>query len=211
MATSPKLLELHFTDPEGTRLRPFVIGTEPDYFTLFELPARLLVDTEALRALFLDLSRRCHPDFHATADAPLREESLRRTALLNNAYKTLQDDQRRAEYLIERSGVSIVSGKNAVPPELLSEMFDIQEAGEDLREARLDGDGEKLAEAEKRVVPLRNQAKASRDGLLGELQTLFAEHDRLTDQGMGTVEILHKVRLTLDRMNYLRTVLRNLK
>ncbi len=213
--SAERLRALHFADPEGRVLRP--LGTEvPDHFAVFGLPPRLLLDADALRDTFLDLSRHFHPDFHANDAPALRDEILRRSSLLNNAYKTLRDDQKRAEYLIALVGRGIESNKNAVPPELLEEIFDIQEAGEELRDARLSTDEERLAAAEARIGPLRDQVNTARQALVRQLEQQCAAYDDALATGADPAsdacqQTLRSIRLTLDRMNYLRTVLRNLR
>ncbi|MCC7392294.1 hypothetical protein IT571_08065, partial [Candidatus Sumerlaeota bacterium] len=101
------------------------------------------------------------------------------------------------------------------PPELLEEMFEIQEAGEELRDARLKSDGVKLQAAEAKIAPLRRQVQAARNSLTEKLAQQFAQFDAAVESASPASEaaqrILREIRLTLDRMNYLRTVLRNLK
>ncbi|MEO8377602.1 MAG: Fe-S protein assembly co-chaperone HscB [Candidatus Sumerlaeota bacterium] len=184
---------------------------QDDYFQIFGLAPRLRLDAEALRISFLDLSRKYHPDFHANASDEEKRTSLQRSSEINNAYKTLRDDQKRAEYVIEKFGKGIESNKNAVPPELLQEMFEIQEAGEELRDARLSGDGAKLKSAEDKIAPLRNQVQVARKSLTEKLDGQFTRFDTLDIQSDDAQKLLREIRLTLDRMNYLRTVLRNLK
>jgi molecular chaperone HscB len=209
-------MALHFDTATGA-LRPFAPGEEPDIFTLFGLPPRLVVNESATRDLYLDLSRRVHPDFHAGATADHRDECLRRTSMLNNAWQILREPARRAEYAVARWGLNITSQRNAAPPELLAEMFEIQEAGESLREARLAADGATLAAAEARVAPLRAEVLASRNQLLDQMGAQMAAFDTAADGAEGNLgapavqEALRALRLTLDRLNYVRTVLRNLK
>src|SRR4029453_13469210 len=71
-----------------------------DYFAVFGLPRKLIVDGEALRARFYDLSRTHHPDFHQGADADVQAETLARSALVNRAYRALRDPLARVEYLV---------------------------------------------------------------------------------------------------------------
>ncbi len=203
---------LHF---EKGALRPLP-SPPPDHFAVFGLPQRLRISTEAVRDLYLDLSRRTHPDYFATADEAAREESLHRASTLNNAWKALRDPVRRAEYFLSLLAPHIESNKQAVPPSLLEEMFGIQEAGEDLREARLSGDGSRLDAAEKKAAGLRGEVTEAREALYRTLFEQFGRVDELLDagedSGSGAVqEALKEMRLTLDRMNYLRTVLRNLR
>ena len=207
---------LHFIDGDESQIRP-LDANAVSYFEVFGLEPRLTLDLDEVREAFLDLSRRFHPDYFATEeDESLREESLRRSSLVNNAWKTLRDPQKRAEYLISLHGKGIESNKNAVPSELLEEMFEIQEAGEELREARLAADEEALEAAEAKVRPLREQVKESRAHLLKELEDQFARFDQKIGEGApfdseDVQKQLQQIRLTLDQMNYLRTVLRNLK
>lgn len=210
--------KFHFeSSAEGEHPRRIrTIGSNTaNYYDVFGLQPRLLIDVEALREAFLTLSREFHPDFFGNAEPALKAESERRTALLNNAHKTLRDPQKRAEYLIFLIADDIESNKNAVPPELLEEVFEIQEAGEELREARIEADEQKLAAAEAKVIPLRDEVKQARAKLEQELEQQFADFDKLLDGGAAPEsklarEQLKRIRLTLDRMNYLRTVLRNL-
>lgn len=176
-----RIAKFHF-DENPRRIRAIGSNTA-NYYDVFGLQPRLTLDVEALREAFLTLSREFHPDFFGNAEPALKAESERRTALLNNAHKTLRDPQKRAEYLIFLIADDIESNKNAVPPELLEEVFEIQEAGEELREARLEADAQKLAAAEAKVAPLRDEVKASRAKLEQELEKQFAEFDKLLDGG----------------------------
>lgn len=218
MPASPvidRVTAFHFEDPDRQKVKPVDPATA-DYFDVFGLDTRLQLDLERVRETFLELSRHFHPDYFATADEATKQESLRRSSLINNAWKTLRDDQKRAEYVINRHGGGIESNKNAVPPELLEEMFDIQEAGEELKAARLAADAEKLEKVEARIKPLREDVSASRKKMSDKLKDEFAKFDELLESGK-TVDSdeprgkMRDIRLLLDQMNYLRTVLRNLR
>jgi molecular chaperone HscB len=207
------LERLHFDSQHEDGVRPLP-DAPPDYFAVFALPRRLQLHLEDLRAAWLDLSRRFHPDYHAGASQAVRDEVLHRTALLNNAWKVLRDPILRAEYLLALLAPGLSSDKNAVPPELLEEIFDIQEAGEELRAARLSADAEQVATVEARIAPLRAQALAARQQLEQRIQELARRVDEVLDQGDSADRVLAELkglRLALDRSNYLRTVLRNLK
>lgn len=214
-APDPEIIRETHYEGEG-RIKPLPPAFS-DYFRVFGLPPRLRLDVEAVRDQFLALSREFHPDFHATAEAARREEVLRRSALVNNAWKALRELPRRVEYLIATFGKGIEPDKGAVPPELLEEMFDIQEAGEELREARLSGDGEALARAEAAVAPLRQAVLETREKLLRQLEEQAEAFDRLAGENGGDLgceacqDQMRALRRSLDHLNYLRTVLRNLK
>ena len=69
--------------------------------------ARYAVDLAAAEAAYKELSRQVHPDRFATADPRARRASLARTVQLNEAWRTLKDPVRRAEYLLTRAGIDI--------------------------------------------------------------------------------------------------------
>jgi molecular chaperone HscB len=108
-----------------------------DHFQVFGLPRRLGIDLAQLQRKFYDLSRRSHPDFHQAAPPERQAEILEASARLNAAYRVLRDPIARIEYLVRleegrdtKEGATV---KPKAPPELLEEMFEIQEA---LQEAR---------------------------------------------------------------------------
>jgi molecular chaperone HscB len=111
-----------------------------DDFEVFGLPRRLAVDTAELQRKFYELSRRYHPDFHQAAPPEEQARALEASAGLNAAYRTLRDPIARIEYLVRleegrdtKEGATV---KPKAPPELLEEMFEIQEA---LAEAKASG------------------------------------------------------------------------
>jgi len=111
-----------------------------DHFEVFGLPRRLAIDLAQLQRKFYELSRQSHPDFHQAAAPERQAEILEASARLNAAYRALRDPIARIEYLVRleegrdtREGALV---KPKAPPELLEEMFEIQEA---LQEARAGG------------------------------------------------------------------------
>jgi molecular chaperone HscB len=111
-----------------------------DHFEVFGLPRRLRVDTAALQRRFYELSRRHHPDFHHGASPDAQAEALEASARLNAAYRTLREPVARADYLVRleegRETREGATERPPAPPELLAEMFEIQEA---LAEAKAGG------------------------------------------------------------------------
>lgn len=209
-APRPDAIRALHLDEVGA-LRPLPPGI--DAFGLFALPPVLLLDEGALQEAFYEFSKHFHPDFHANAAPAVRAAALERSAAWNDAYRTLRTLPTRAEYLLARHAPDIKPGKNAVPPSLLESFFDIQEAGEELKLARTNGDAAALAKAEARVAPLRAEALQARDATLAELRTHAGAYDAALAAGNATAmaDAYPKLRLALDRLNYLKTVLRNLK
>jgi molecular chaperone HscB len=147
------------------------------YFELFGLAPRLNVDAHDLERRFHDLSRQHHPDFHTSQSPEKRADALETTALLNDAYRTLREPTRRAEYLVRSEGCKVDGSK--VPQEMLMEVFEINEGLDDLRTAKQAGrDVGSHLEA---VEAFRRQVTAKREAYDEELTEAFTTWDGLLD------------------------------
>jgi molecular chaperone HscB len=108
------------------------------YFEILELPKALSLDAADLDKRFYALSRKYHPDLYSRRPAAEQQEALDRSALLNDAYRTLKDPIKRAQYVLKSEGVE--AADEPAPPELLEEMFELNELleeGGELEPARL--------------------------------------------------------------------------
>src|SRR6266849_4222747 len=111
-----------------------------DYFALFEMPRQLWIEMNGLEQKFLQLSWKLHPDNFVNATEQERELSLKRSSELNDAYRTLRDPIARVEYLLGIEGARREGEhKQQAPPELLEEVFELNESLDELREARESG------------------------------------------------------------------------
>jgi molecular chaperone HscB len=141
---------------------------DTDYFTLFGLPRKLWIDMGGLEQQFLQLSWKLHPDKFVNATEEEKELSLRRSSELNDAYRALKDPVARVEYLLAIEGERKEGEKKQqAPPELLEEVFELNESLDELREAKSAGAeiaalrarlqaaeknfGEKLADVDKQI------------------------------------------------------------
>ncbi len=126
-----------------------------DHFQVLGVQRRFDLDEADLERRYRDLSRIVHPDRYARADARARRASLSRSVQLNQAWKTLRDPVRRAEYLLELAGIEVGGEEGTrragpdgqkervpVPQELLMEVLELREA---LLEARSDGQDDRVA------------------------------------------------------------------
>src|SRR6202140_2823721 len=116
------------------------IAGNTDYFALFEMPRKLWIEMNALEQKFLQLSWKLHPDNFVNAAETERELSLKRSSELNDAYRTLRDPVGRIEYLLGIEGARKEGEhKQQAPPELLEEVFELNESLDELREAKASG------------------------------------------------------------------------
>src|SRR5688572_29521424 len=140
-----------------------------DAFGLLGLPAQFDLDPQVIERAFFDRSKALHPDRFASAPAAERAAALSKSRALNDAYQTLKKPVPRAEYLLERGGVSIGDNEQ-LEPEFLMEILELRE---ELAEARV---GKRTALIEK----LCGEMKARRKAAVYSLAALF-EHNALAD------------------------------
>jgi molecular chaperone HscB len=179
-----------------------------DHFEAFGLPRRLGIDAEALARQFYELSRRFHPDFHHRAAPEEQARALEASARLNAAYRTLRDPVARIDYLVRlEEGRGTREGSTdrpAAPPDLLAEMFEIQEALAEAKAGALDVES-RAALAEQRERLLERQREEERQ-LTGPLA---AGWDAAPDAEERR-RVLAQFKQRLATRAYLRTVIDDL-
>ena len=153
-----------------------------DHFEVFGLPRRLGLDAAELQRKFYELSRRVHPDFHQGAPPERQAEILEASARLNAAYRALRDPLARIEYLVRleegrdtREGATV---KPKAPPELLEEMFEIQEALQEAKSGGLEAARETLSAQRDRLQERHDQEESRLRGPLSQTWDAAAPGER---------------------------------
>jgi molecular chaperone HscB len=185
-----------------------------DYFSFFALPRRLGLDAAALERQFQQLSWKLHPDNFHQATSYEQELSLEKTATLNDAYRTLRDPVARVEYLLGLEGVrGEGEAKQQAPPDLLAEVFELNEYLEELRQAkRSGGEPREMEELRHRLEKARETFQAKMDQVMAELTAQFERWDAGlgTDPGAGEHRAaLEAMSAILNRHSYIRNLVRN--
>ncbi len=165
-----------------------------DYYKFLGLERCLSLDPADLQKRFYSLSRLVHPDRFQRSSPNEQRFSLEATALLNDAYRTLRDPVARAEYFLKEEGLAKEDHRNNVPPELLEEVFELNETLDELR----GGD----PSVRPRLEAARNRFKALRAEIDGELEGLFQEFDAKHDRS-----VLMRIRAVLNRRRYIENLL----
>ncbi len=169
--------------PACRKIQPLAASADP--FAVLGLPRRYAVDAAELERRFRDLSRQLHPDRFARATPRERRLSLERTTRLNDAYRALRDDRRRAEVLLALGGHDpVAEGRTLQDPEFLEEQLDVRET---LAEARACGDAATLQS-------LAVDARERLGRLLAEIAALFAEEEAGADRAAEIARRLARAR-----------------
>ena len=180
-----------------------------DYFALFEMPRQLWIEMSALEQKFLQLSWKLHPDNFVNATEQERELSLKRSSELNDAYRTLRDPLARVEYLLAIEGERKEGEKKQqAPPELLEEVFELNESLDELREAKASGGD--LAGLKARLEAAEKNFQEKLHEVDGELQSAARQWDAaLTGDAATRKKIMAKLNELLNRRSYIRNLVTN--
>src|ERR1700694_844033 len=177
-----------------------------DYFALFEMRKRLWIEMDGLEKKFLQLSWKLHPDNFVNATELERELSLKRSSELNDAYRTLRDPIARVEYLLGIEGARKERAhKQQAPPELLEEVFELNESLDELREAKASGGD---------LVALKSRLESAEKNFqkrLGEVDAHLQVAAREWDVALGgdaatRKKIMAQLNELLNRRSYIRNL-----
>ena len=190
------------TLPEGT-----------DYFAFFALPQKLTIDAGTLETHFHKLSWKLHPDNFVRASEFERNLSLARSSELNDAYRALRDPIARVEYLLLHLGLRKEgASKQQAPPELLEEVFELNESLDELREARADGGD--VAGLRERLAEAQSNFQEKLEEVDAELAAVCLDWDASLDKQASEAPVddaernvlLARMNEVLNRRSYIRNL-----
>ncbi|EJJ0548626.1 co-chaperone HscB [Cronobacter sp. HA18006] len=108
-----------------------------DYFTLFGLQARYVLDSAQLAARYQDLQRQYHPDKYASRSQAEQLAALSQSATINQAWQTLRHPLTRAEYLLSLHGFDLANEQHTVrDTAFLMEQLELREALDEIEQAK---------------------------------------------------------------------------
>jgi molecular chaperone HscB len=165
-----------------------------DYFELLGIARSLNLSLDALQQRYYELSRQLHPDRFMQKPAAEQQRALEMSSALNDAYRTLKDPIKRAQYLLGQEGFDIGEQRSKdVPPELLEEVFELNMALEEMR----GGDDS--------ARPQLEAADKNFAGMLAvsdhELAALFVKYDAAQSR-----DVLAEIRNVLNRRKYIQNL-----
>lgn len=178
-----------------------------DYFQILGLPRTPVIDTELLQRRYYELHRKLHPDLFQTGAPEARQASLRNTAAVNQAFRTLRDPEDRGLYWLTLHGEALGTNNNRVPPELAELVFEVQEK---LEELQAGGAGQR-----EEIIQIRQQLEERRAALDAALTANFEAWDRqggnaaLGVQATSPTELLLNLKTVLSKLAYLSTLMRD--
>lgn len=184
-----------------------------DYFAIFGLPRKLWIEMNGLEQKYLQLSWKLHPDNFVNASEAERELSLKRSSELNDAYRTLQDPVARVEYLLGLENMRKEGEhKQQAPPELLEEVFELNESLDELREAKSAGDD--LTALKSRLESAEKNFGEKLAEIDAQLQETAREWDAAVDANADEAarkKLMTRMNEQLNRRSYIRNLVVNVQ
>ncbi len=205
-----RALGTHFCSSCGKLLQ---LPKQIDYFELFEMPRKLWIEMGSLEQKFLQLSWKLHPDNFVNATPQEQELSLKRSSELNDAYRVLRDPIARVEYLLGLEGMRKEGEhKQQAPPELLEEVFELNESLDELREAKASGGD--LATLKSHLESARKNFQEKLGAVDAQLQDAARQWDAALDAhtaGTDRKAIMTGLNELLNRRSYIRNLVTNVQ
>jgi molecular chaperone HscB len=203
----------HFC-PACGKIQP--LPRDADYFAFFGMPQKLMVDLADLEQRFHSLSWKLHPDNFVRAPEDERLLSLDRSSQLNDAYRTLQDPVARVEYLLSLAGLRKEGQKKQqAPPELLEEVFELNESLDELRDTRQSGgSASTMAGLRERLEAAQHKFELLLEDVDKELGRVCSEWDSTLDSGADAEvkkKIMERMNEILNRRSYVRNLVNGVR
>lgn len=108
-----------------------------NHFDLFHLPPKFAIDMGALDAAYRDVQGQVHPDRFVSATDAEKRVAMQWATRANEAYQTLKNPQKRAQYMCELNGVDLKTESNtAMPMQFLMQQMEWREALGDAKASR---------------------------------------------------------------------------
>ncbi len=203
----------HFCSACG-KIQPLPQGA--DFFSFFGLPHKLSLDLDTLEQRFHSLSWKLHPDHFARATENERQLSLERSSQLNDAYRTLRDPVARVEYLLSLSAMRKEGQKKQqAPPELLEEVFELNESLDELREARASGESSaQMPQLRTKLEAAQHKFESSLADVDKELARVSTDWDAALDSAAADSakkKLMERMNEVLNRRSYIRNLVNGVK
>jgi molecular chaperone HscB len=102
-----------------------------NYFELFSIPERPIIDRSILSKRFFELQRKFHPDYHTDDTENEQLDILELSSAVNKAYAIFKDDQKTIAYYLQTKGFLEEEEKYNLPADFLMEMMEVNELLDD--------------------------------------------------------------------------------
>jgi molecular chaperone HscB len=192
---------------------PSTASEKTDHFSLFGLPRKLWIEMNGFEQKFLQLSWKLHPDNFVNESREAQDQSLKQSSQLNDAYRVLRDPVARVEYLLQIEGTRKEGEhKQQAPPELLEEVFELNESLDELRDAK--SSGVDLEALKSRLESAQRNFQEKLGEVDAQLQVAAKQWDAALDANASESDrkvIMARLNELLNRRSYIRNLVNNVQ
>jgi molecular chaperone HscB len=154
-----------------------------NHFEFFGLQPQILLDEKVLKTLFLQNSKKYHPDFYTLSTEEEQEKILELATKNTEAYKQLSNFESRLAYVLSLKNMLKEEGQEKMPAAFLMEMMDINEA---LMELEFDFDAQTFQQLQNNMATLE---KNDFDEIFPILQTF--DFETVTKEDLEKIKIFY--------------------
>lgn len=167
-----------------------------NYFELFDLPFAFEVTPEHISDTYRELQRAVHPDKFAHAGEHEQLLAVQKSAEVNDAFETLKDPLRRAEYMLAAQGVDIqIEQKTLQDGAFLMQQMEYREQLEEIAA---------MEDPEDAIDDFEQQIKQLTQGFYDQLAPMLVSNCKITLENAATIvrklKFMNKLRDELDRL-----------
>ena len=167
-----------------------------NYFQLFGLEIQFTIDLTRLSTLYQTLQKKVHPDRFAHASSQEQMLAVKKSTLINDAYQTLKNPLKRAQYLLELRGVDMPSEQASFGDvSFLMRQMELREMLAEVKDAD---------DIDSAVFEVSEVFEAEFHQLFSQLQTQLAdntsESNNLACDNLRKLKFYQKLHVELDKL-----------
>lgn len=167
-----------------------------NYFALFGIEESFDVDTDKLSEIYQALQKKVHPDKFAHASSQEQLLAVQKSAQINDAYQTLKQPLKRADYMLTLREVDMPSEQASFQDNLfLMRQMELREMLEDIKHA---------SDVDAAIFAANEELDVEYDSLTTKMRQQL--HDNTPESNLAASENLRKLKfyqklhIELDRL-----------
>lgn len=167
-----------------------------NYFQIFTFEQQFELDVNKLTELYQTLQKKVHPDKFAHASHQEQMIAVKRSTLINDAYQTLKNPLKRAQYLLELRNIDQPSEQASFSDNsFLMRQMELHEMLDDVKHA---------SDVDKAIAELSQVLDTGFAELATEMQNLLNENtvqsNLLAGDNLRKLKFYQKLQVDLDKL-----------
>jgi len=175
-----------------------------NYFSILGLPRQPSIDLALLESKYYELMKRFHPDLHFKGSREEKDASLKNSALITTAYRTLKDPVERGRYWLEIHGERLSQDNIKVPKDLAEKAFDIIDTLNRWKSVS----GEEKAQLSASLTETGKMLESMKGESIKSLEKNFSRWPK--GESQKEPQLLSDIKEILSRISYISSLIRDI-